>query len=240
MKSSANKKLERYRATFFLVGLVLALFAALTTLEYQAQSTLAYKGPALPLEEDTILIIPNTHIQDPKPPQRQFSEASDLDEIVKPNPTNFKIVFDGVDIRSDEFTSGDEEIPLIEGEELLDSIPVEDFMMDRYPIFSGCESLKDNLERQRCLVRGIHEKVRDQLRVSSSTIQTSGRVRMLVEFVIKTDGSTEVVDISYAPNMDVEMQVKRIIEGLPEFVPGLYQGRERSTKMSLPILIVLN
>lgn len=239
MKTSANKKLERYRTTFFLVGLVLALFAALTTLEYQAQSTFAQKRTILPLEEDTILIIPNTHIQDPKPPQREFSEVKDLEDIVKPNLTDFKIVFDGVDLKQDEFASGDDEIPLIEGTD-FDSIPVADFMMDRYPIFAGCESLNDNLERQRCLVNGIHAKVRDELRVSSSSVRGNGRVRMLVEFVINKDGSTAVTNISYAPSMDVEMQVKRIIEDLPEFVPGLYQGRERSTKMSLPILIVLN
>lgn len=238
MKSNSRKQLDGYRSTFFLVGLVLALFAVLTTLKYETitPKVLVHNSGEI-FDESPIQIIPQTvRPVEPIPKQEELPKEI-VTEII--NPTQFKIILDGeLDPFKDEYKDPDGLIPLLPSIDELDSIPVSEFSMDRYPIFWGCADLQKEEDRRVCLINGIHQEVANKLQVSPSGF--GGRTKMFVDFTIGLDGKVKVTEIIRSPSRNIENQVRIIMEGLPQFIPGRFQGRARPMKMTLPILIVNN
>lgn len=239
MKSSAKAKLEAYRWTFFLVGLVLSLFAVLTTLEFKVYDS---SNPVvecdLPTPYAGEVIPPVTNYTLPEPPRPKVAIA-EIPQINQPNLNNLTIVLNDAGLIDDPDFSNAESIPLIPGDDALDSVPVDILSLDRFPLFDQCVSLASNEEKSRCFEEVVRSKISSELRVRPS-YSGETRTKFYVEFIVGLDGRFTVTKLFNSPSANVEMQVKEIMEGMPHVEPAIAQGRHRAMKMVLPITIVYN
>jgi hypothetical protein len=57
----------------------------------------------------------------------------------------------------------------------------------------------------------------------------------------KIDNTGNVVDIrSKAPHPDLEIEATRIVNSLPQMIPGEHKGKKVAVSYSLPILFIID
>jgi beta-lactamase regulating signal transducer with metallopeptidase domain/outer membrane biosynthesis protein TonB len=133
--------------------------------------------------------------------------------------------------------TGDVEIIEIEDTTIIDSYAEIPFsIVDETPTFTFCESLQTNEERKQCMSDNIAKHVNKNFNIKvADSLGLSGRQRLNVIFKIDREG--HVVDVkARAPHPALEVEAKRVIETLPQFIPGKHKGQAVVVPYSLPIL----
>lgn len=226
--------LERYRVVFFLSGLVLASFAALTTLQWEfVNETVQIDDEPEGEVIDVGVVLPRTFPDIPDPPK---SQEKVVDEILKPNFFEPKIV---VPNTTDLSISSEFEdpgfVPILEVRSEGDPhIPVDRFNVDRLPIFNGCEQYNGS-ERERCMNQELTSRIQAGLRFTDQDKYLMNGTRVFVEFVVGVDGEVKEVTVHRCPTANMERQLKEIVGNLPAFMPGLKDGKEQAVKLTLPV-----
>lgn len=241
MKSGDTKKqIDRYRSAFFLVGLILAMFTVLTTMQYtiteesrsadqnHTEAAVIYT-PRIPVTERPEMEIPG-----------QTMTQEKVEQIINPNLDKIKIVLNDVPDLTDVGGEEPEEIKPIREVLEGDVIEVPAPLLDRGAIFAGCEQLETEDERERCFMTKIRAAVVDNMEITKADTEFGISGRMFVEFVINTEGYVSEVKVLNAPTAHIEVQAREIIRNLPQFVPGMKDGVYRPSRYTLPIRLRLN
>jgi hypothetical protein len=108
-------------------------------------------------------------------------------------------------------------------------------VIDQVPTFESCAQLSGE-ERKKCtsmeVAKFVNLKFNTDLAIQYNL---SGRQRIYVYFKIGKDGS--IIDIgARAPHPALEDEAKRVIQSLPQFIPGEHKGEKVVVPYSLPIL----
>jgi len=104
------------------------------------------------------------------------------------------------------------------------------------PIYPGCESMKNNDQRKKCMSEKIDEFVRKKFNADlGSQLGLTGINRVIVQFKIDKNGN--VTDVrSRAPHPRLEQEAARVINALPKMQPGKQRGKPVGVMYSLPIV----
>jgi len=109
-------------------------------------------------------------------------------------------------------------------------------LVERVPVFPGCEDLSSNEERKECMSNKVQEFVVTNFDTSlGKKLGLSGINRVIAVFKISSEGN--ITDVrARAPHPDLEAEAKRVIEGLPKMTPGKNKGQNVGVSYSLPIV----
>ncbi|WP_343069085.1 energy transducer TonB [Hyunsoonleella aquatilis] len=127
------------------------------------------------------------------------------------------------------------EVEDIEIEKVEEDIEVPFAVVEKVPVFPGCENGNKN-DKKNCMSKKISDFVSRTFNTElASELGLSGRQRVNVIFKIgKTGGITDVRARANHPLLEEE--AKRVIGLLPKMKPGMQRGRTVTVPYSLPII----
>ena len=225
--SKLIRKTEQMRKSFFLFGLVIALGAAHSALSFKMTETFKMPVSKTANLADDGLVIPITIRSTPPTPKKQ----KEIKKIInRANNDPFIIVDDWIDIPD----SGED--PIVDVKSTQEEAIVEVFFdaLDRKPIYNGCETLDSDEEKFECFQQKLGMYVRDNFKPNTNGWGTSEK--MTIKFEIDQEGYVSDVKIARGEELD-KIQMEKIIKTLPQFTPGMYNGKYVKTSYILPVVI---
>ena len=108
--------------------------------------------------------------------------------------------------------------------------------IDKGPIYPGCESAEDEFA---CFNQSIQQYIIDNIKYPESAKKEGAEDRVLVYFLISKSGKRENIRIQ-SRRQDFEEEVKRLIDGMPQFSPAEMEGEPIPIPYSIPIDFRLN
>ncbi|MFD2601893.1 hypothetical protein [Flavobacterium suzhouense] len=106
------------------------------------------------------------------------------------------------------------------------------------PVLPKC-ACDDAEKAKKCTVEKLYEHISKRIKTNSIDKNFSGQIYLVASFAIEKDGSITVNDILCNLN-DCEAlinQYKRAFTGLPNFIPGNYEGVKVRATYNLPVTI---
>jgi len=109
-------------------------------------------------------------------------------------------------------------------------------LIDQVPLFPGCEGLASNEEQKKCMSQKIQEHVQKNFDTKiGSELDLTGTNRVIVQFKINKEG--KIADVkARAAHPILKEEGIRVINSLPQMVPGKQNGQEVGVMYSLPIV----
>ncbi len=109
-------------------------------------------------------------------------------------------------------------------------------VIEQVPLYPGCENLASNEEQKKCMSQKIQEHVQQNFNTKmGKEVGLTGVNRVIVQFKIDKNGN--IVDLkSRAPHPKLEEEAKRVINSLPQMIPGKQNGKAVGVMYSLPIV----
>ncbi len=99
-------------------------------------------------------------------------------------------------------------------------------IIERVPIYKGCEKEKSNLNKKDCMSQKIAEVFKQHYNTTlpKGSKIPSGRVRIFIKFRVDEEG--KIVDsIATGPDKYLENEALRVLKLLPKLSPGYYMGK---------------
>ncbi|HBK71114.1 MAG TPA: hypothetical protein DDZ39_05560 [Flavobacteriaceae bacterium] len=233
-----TEKFFKSPALFMQLGLVLALFIVYLTLEITTVKTLVTIESVAPDDPDIYVLSVPTHIH-----IERKQSSIDKPKVIKKVPLiNIDIVsndFDPTTILDLPNSDFDEPIPSIDGIiEAHDPGPEPDpiafFRLEEAPVFPGCEGLKGKASKQ-CFTKQMSKFVNKKFDTGiAEELNLTGKQRIFALFTIDKNGLVTDIQIK-APHKKLEKEALRIIQKLPEMIPGKQRKKPVAVKYTLPI-----
>ena len=251
MKSTQNKKSKdstfgKDQATrkssllFMQLGLVFALLLTYIAIESKTLVDNNVVGYIPPNYDELDKGIPDTTPEKPKDETPKVkSEPEPIIEKIKIIEDTSKVIETVI-----KGSSLDPEGPVIIN---IDSIPemyipeneVEDFInIQEAPIFPGCSGTKE--EMKQCFSNSVKKLVLKKFNggLAPELGLTSGKKRIAVQFTVDKNGKISDVLVR-APHKRLEKEARRVVNLLPEMMPGKQRGRAVGVKFTLPITFMI-
>jgi antitoxin component YwqK of YwqJK toxin-antitoxin module len=121
----------------------------------------------------------------------------------------------------------------------LEAVIVPDGVIERVPMYPGCESLLGNEAKKNCMAKEISSFVMSKFNTTfGKDLGLSGKQNIYVIF--KIDKTGHVIDIqARAKHKALEAEAIRVIALLPKMTPGFQFGKPVIVPYSMPIIFVL-
>ncbi|OBX23084.1 MULTISPECIES: M56 family metallopeptidase [Bizionia] len=112
--------------------------------------------------------------------------------------------------------------------------------VDQVPVFPGCETGISNEENKLCMSKKLNAFVATNFNTElANSLNLSGVVQIRTFFKINELG--KIVDIkARAPRPELEVEVKRVLNLIPDLIPGEHQGKKVTVPYYLPIKFKIN
>ena len=218
-QKSPKATLEDKKFIFVLMGFIVALSVLYIGFEWTAKEFVVHEITQTNLWEDDDLDIIQT--QEPPPPPPPPPPVEIILEVIN-------IVEDDVEVESiAELIREDfEEIVAIQAPP-----PVVIEEDDAHVIFEVVETMPSFPGGQQALMRWLSDNIRYPIIAIENNIQ--GRV--MVQFVVNTDGS--IVDIVVVRGADplLDREAVRVVGQMPRWSPGEQRGRAVRTRFTIPV-----
>jgi protein TonB len=129
------------------------------------------------------------------------------------------------------------EIEEIEVEEEVEDVEVPFAIIENIPVFPGCEKVSKKRQRD-CFQEKINKHIRKNFRYPEIAQEMGIQGRVYVSFIIGVDGRVIMVQ-PRGPDKNLEKEARRIIENLPQMIPGKQRGKAVRVPYSIPITFKL-
>lgn len=125
-------------------------------------------------------------------------------------------------------------------QEVVETVEVPFGVVDQVPVMLSCQALKTNEERKLCMSKNIASNINKNFNLDlAKQLGLKGKQRINVIF--KIDAQGDVIDArARAPHPKLEEEAIRVIYLLPQFKPGLQDGKAVTVPYSLPIIFQIN
>jgi len=110
-------------------------------------------------------------------------------------------------------------------------------VIDEVPVFPGCENVSAE-ERRNCFQDKMNEHVRTHFQYPAEAQEKGIQGKVYVQFTINEDGAIENIRLR-GPDKQLEDEVRRIVQSLPQMQPGKQKGRPVKVPFSIPVNFVL-
>ena len=125
------------------------------------------------------------------------------------------------------------------GPNSLKTIAVPDGNFERAPIYPGCKNYLSMKDSKKCMSRKISKFVSNKFNVNVVKNKLlTGKQRILVLFKINTSGEVQNVKAK-ARHPELEAEAIRVVNLLPQMIPGKQFGKYVTVPYSLPISVFL-
>lgn len=108
-------------------------------------------------------------------------------------------------------------------------------IVERFPLFPGCEHIQDYEERKRCSDRELLTFIYSRIRYPSHARQYGVEGMAVVSFIIEKDGKVSDIKVVRGLDTDISEEVARIASLLPVWEPGTQDGVPVRVQFNLPI-----
>ncbi|NRD19183.1 energy transducer TonB [Winogradskyella eckloniae] len=112
-------------------------------------------------------------------------------------------------------------------------------IVDETPTTIDCKDLESNADRKNCMNMFVNKHIAKHFNTSIGDSLPSGRKRIFVQFKIGKDGIVKDVK-ARGPSEALEVEAKRVIATLPQFIPGKQRGKVVTVPFSIPIVFQVN
>ena len=119
-------------------------------------------------------------------------------------------------------------------DELLSSVADPFEIIDEFPVFPGCEDLKESKKRL-CFQYQINEHIRRNFRYPEIAQEKGIQGRVLVQFVLGKDGRVRGLSSSGTTSPALKQEAEIIISLLPKIKPAKKNGLRLVVPFSIPI-----
>jgi protein TonB len=238
-KHDAN--LQKNSILYFQIGLILCLLGTYALFEMQFQTTTitlsdeTAKVETISIDDVEPFVVEVIKPKDSKPlPSADlkdvYEEVKDdslIKEVFIKTPEDPK-VSDNPVAKIDEIYDGSEESP--------DPVFVPIALIEKVPVYPGCEKHKTNVKLKKCMSQKIAKLIGKKFNVDiGSDYGISGRQKISTQFTIDKNG--DVTDIKIrGPHHALENEAKRVIHKIPKMEPGLQSNVPVGVIYTLPIV----
>lgn len=250
-KKNPNKDVNRWISVFFQLGLILILFISWRALEARTYKSDDDGQPAHYIIYDDIVEEAIHTFETPKPKQPEVKKVkvNKPADIILIDESKVKDEDDFDDFVESWTDAGDstDNISMVDVSTLAGTAetPVEiiemplDMVQDA-PVFPGCESYKTNQERKVCLNEKIAQFIDRRFNTDlAQDLGLSGINRIKVQFTIDENGKVSNV-LTRSTESSLEDEAQRVIELLPDMIPGKYNDKEIRVIYRLPIVFKID
>lgn len=233
-KKNPNADLRKRSLLFFQLGLIAVLALTYITIEWKSYDDSGIDIGQLDLDDLDDEEIPITELNTPPPPPPPPPPpAPEIIEVVEDEEEIEETVIESTETDAEEEIVEVDEVEVAEEEEEIADVPFA--VIENVPIFPGCESMKNNDSRKKCMSEKVAKLVNKKFNTElGSDLGLSGVNRIFVSF--KIDKSGNITNIrSRAPHPRLQTEAERVIKLLPKMTPGKQRGKPVGVLYSLPI-----
>jgi protein TonB len=235
VKKSEKADLRKNITLYALSGLAFMLLLSWQGLEYESRTVeteeVFQEPQELFMEEE----IPITQMLDTPPPPPPPPPAPEIIEVVKDEVEIEEVII--------EDTETDEQEEIVEIEEVSEEVGVVEVIADvpfaiieNVPIYPGCEDMKNNADRKKCMSEKITKFVNREFNTGlANELGLSGRQKISVQFKIDSKGNVVGIQ-SKAKHPKLQSEATRVINKLPAMTPGKQRGKPVGVIYALPII----
>ncbi len=112
--------------------------------------------------------------------------------------------------------------------------------VDEMPRFPGCEELTDAAERQQCANRELLKFVFSRIRYPEAAKNAGIEGTAVVRFVIDKEGNVTDPQVVRSLGNGTDEEILRIMEAMPQWIPGRHQGAPAAVEFNLPVRFKLS
>tara|TARA_R110002073_G_scaffold40547_5_gene115256 strand:+ start:414971 stop:415699 length:729 start_codon:yes stop_codon:yes gene_type:complete len=238
-KKNEKVKLENYSVLFIQLGLVLVLLIVYLTFEYQIPIRNTDKLTGIENQQELIEDIPITQRLEIIKPQAPPPPIPEKIDIVEDKTDLLETVLNPTEIdQSDavEAVEIDKIEEAVEDEVIADDVPFE--VIEEAPTYPGCKG--SETQKKQCLQEAINKLVTEKYNpaLAGDLGLASGKKKVYVQFKIdKTGMITDVV--ARGPHISLEKEAIRVVNLLPQMIPGKQRGRPVGVKYTLPVTLLV-
>ncbi|WP_407556573.1 energy transducer TonB [Winogradskyella sp. 4-2091] len=132
------------------------------------------------------------------------------------------------------FIIEDYQSPIAHKEE-IEEMEVPFSVVDETPTTVDCKDLESNSDRKNCMNMFVNKHIAKKFNTSIGDSLTAGKKRIFVQFKIGKDGIVKDIK-ARGPSKALEVEAKRVIATLPQFIPGKQKGKAVIVPFSIPIV----
>tara|TARA_R110001583_G_scaffold54633_3_gene166935 strand:- start:1061 stop:1846 length:786 start_codon:yes stop_codon:yes gene_type:complete len=234
-KHDAN--LQKNSTLYFQVGLIVCLLAVFGLFEMAFETTIPKEYTAIIDDDiymiDVPLITPVEPTFEEPIKQKKVNHPDKFEEV--PNDTPDKFLHDTPKESVDDNPPLDpNDLPPLKKPDEEVNIPVN--FVQVVPIYPGCENKKTNDDKRKCMSEKITKLVQRKFDTNlGSVLGLSGRQTIRTQF--KIDKTGHVTDIKVnGTHPELEKEAERVINIMPEMIPGKQQNKNVGVIYYLPIV----
>ena len=222
-KKSPKVNLENNKATYFLMGLAIALGVLFIGFEFSNTDVTVQDidETAGVVEEEVMVEITRQYIPPPPPPPQTVQ--ADLIQIVEDNTLDEDVEFENMEDDPEEAI-----VQNYDGDYSEDYDPTGEIfvVVEEMPQFPGGES-------------ALQQFIRKNLKYPQIALENGISGRVICTFVIDGKGKVTGAEVlrSVDPNLDKE--ALRVISVMPDWKPGRQQGKPVRVRYTLPVVFRL-
>jgi len=223
--------LERSRSTFLLLGLCIALLAVYGLFEMKTVRGMEKTIPNDNTTTQDVFDIPQTY-------QKKPQKAKPIEDQKKIKKRTFTELF--IEVPDDMNAPADEDEPLDVIDDALGieepAITVNIEMLDKKPIFPGCEDILNEKERFACFQAKMTAFVANRFKPCESTFGVS-KEKIFVMFTIDEHGHVGNAEVARSTDACNSQNAIEVMAQLPTMTPGMFMDKKVKTRFVLPINI---
>lgn len=235
MESKKNKHadLSKRSVIFFQIGLILSLFLVWQLIEWKVDGSEISQHNVVSVEGFEEVEVPLTKVEEVKPPEPPKMVVEEFDVI--DDDLDKKETLVASTEATDEPALEVADIKVVEEVEEIKDYNI--LSVEEVPVFPGCERVSGNEARRECMSEKVNRIVGRTFDANlGSELGLSGLYKIYVSFKIQADGSVAVIG-ARGPHPKLEEEAIRVVNTLPDMIPGKQAGIPVGVTYSLPITL---
>lgn len=231
-KKHRKADLEGKRGLFFLVGIALALIAAITIIQYETALLKPAPTPKAPIADIGDAIPITKH----KVKKEKVEKIEKINKKLPPKEVDdkTKLNFDSIFSKTPDPFEGDKPVEIgMEPEAPAEPIPY--FRIEKIARPVECEKYNNREEQKTCFDEWMRQFIRSNTNYPRLAREMNLQDKVFVEFIISENGQVESVSVIKGEYDILNKEAARVLSSLPEMVPGSQQGRTVKMRMTVPV-----
>tara|TARA_R110002020_G_scaffold283009_4_gene498749 strand:- start:339 stop:1115 length:777 start_codon:yes stop_codon:yes gene_type:complete len=234
--SKHDVNLQKNNVVYFQIGLILALLVAIFAVEYRTPQKVI--EPYVSKEIAQVELFnwdEEFQIEKKKSPEiKKVTPSIEIPPKVVPNDL---VIEEPDNVLEEPKVSNPVVDPsAITFEKIEDVVDVDYRKVEFVPIYPGCEGLASNEERKSCMQEKINSLISRNFNTAlGARYGLEGVNRIDVQFTVNEFG--KVTDVkTRAPHPALEVEAKRVINKIPEMIPGKQREKDVRVIYGQPII----
>lgn len=243
MKTKLNRSLMKQRPLFLGIGLIMAMSLTLASFEWRVfyENENIINEPIAVLEEEPIYDVSKLIEKKETPPKvnKPTVSASDPTEILDPTKTTTEETTEDHSGEKNKMkspnTNGIHDLEEELSEEVDPPFPIVEDM----PRFKEDEKVTGYDEQVVAFNKRLNVFLKKNLTFPARCRDLGYSGKVYISFIVEKDGSVSTVEVLRGICEDADKEAVRVIQKLPELVPGKQRGRPVRVIFKIPIYFQL-